>query len=266
MAELTLPSRASRELSNEQLKNLARRFGVALLDPESGLPAEDPVCRALVAQIVEGAGYMSARLTLERSNKFTKEKQRNEELRDGFVRAIRGGLRQIIKDIDPALPPSQKEAAALLSDLMAKRPKGFEKKSGAENSEELESLFKDFDSASAQAALHETNLLRYYQPLKDAHKAYVDLVREQEEAEADAALASPIENPRKLPAFSVVKNTLIARIRLLLDNIAFMAELGTAPYVRLAGVCSAILSEISEVVKLRETRDAKVEGKESLAS
>jgi hypothetical protein len=130
----------------------------------------------------------------------------------------------------------------------------------------LEALLTDFDSASAQAALQDTNLLRYYQPLKAAHTAYVDLIREQEETEAAAALATPIENARNLPALAVLKNTLVARLRLLLDNIAFMAELGTAPYDRLAGVCAAILSEISEVAKLRETRDAKAAAKTSLAS
>lgn len=266
MADLTLPSRASRDLSNEQLMNIARRFGVALSDPRTGLPANDPVCQALVTQIVEGAGHMAARLTLELASTFTKGKQRNEKLRDDYVRAIRTGLKQIVNDVDPALPPSRKEAAERLSALLAKRPKNFEKKSGAENSEQLEALFKDFDSVNAQAALQETNLLRYYQPLKVAHTAYVDLVRAQEESEAAAALATPVENPRKLPSLAVLKNTLVARLRLLLENIAFMAGLGTAPYSRLAEVCSAILSEISEVVKTRETREVNAEAKTSLAS
>jgi len=165
--------------------------------------------------------------------------------------------RAVLTDKDPALKPARREAAELLRDLLEKRPKNFEKKSGGENTTQLEFFFTDFDTASAQAALEETELLRYYTLLKEAQAAYVTVVREEEIAEAASAIALPTENPRKLPEMRVIKETLTARIRLTLDLIDFMAEQGIAPYGNLAERCAMILNEAGLVAKARQTRETK---------
>ena len=257
------PSRASREFTSDQFVNIGGRFRETL---EGGLPATDLVGRTLAQQIGAGTVHLALRMRMERKSKFTKEKTRQEKLRDDYVISIRKGIRAVLTDKDPALPPARREAAVLLRDLLEKRPKQFETKSGGENTTQLEFFFEDFDTTPAQAALQETDLLRYYKPLKEAHAAYVTLIRDEEAADAAAAVALPTENPSKLPEMRVLKETLTARIRLALEIIGFMAEQGIAPYPELAERCSAIVSEAGLVAKGRGTRAAKAAQASSLSS
>jgi len=251
------PSRASRDFTSDQLVNVGGRLEEALRDPASGLPSTDAVGQALAKQIGVQTVHLGLRMRMERKGQFTKDKAREEKLRDKYVVSIRKGIRAILTDNDPALPPARLQAAGLLRDLLEKRPKQFETKSDGENTTQLEFFFADFDTLPAQAALKETDLLRYYQPLKQAHAAYIQLVKDEEAADAAAAVALPTVNPSKLPEMRVIKETLTTRIRLALDLIGFMAELGIAPYVGLAESCSSIIAEASLVAKGRDTREKK---------
>jgi hypothetical protein len=257
MATQSLTIRAARELTADQFYNLGERVRDALLAPKGGLPAADLSGRTLAEQIGVETMHLGLRMRLESKSQFTKDNNREEKLRDAYVVSIRKGITAILTDKDPALPPARRQAAELLRDLVAKRPKRFETMANGENTTQLEFLFVDFDTAAAQTALREADLLRYYQPLKQAHAAYIALVAEEEKAEAAAAVALPTENPRKLPELRAIKETLAAHLRLAFDLIAFMANQGIAPDGELSIRCSAILSEAGLVAKVRETRAKK---------
>jgi len=260
----TFPSRAARDLTADQFYNVGGRLRDTLLAPQGGLPATDAVGRTLADRIGVETMHLGLRMRMERKGKFTKDKSRQEKLRDDYVVSIRKGIRAILTDKDPALSPTRRAAAELLRDLMAKRPKQFESKSQGENSTQLEFLFADFDAAPAQEALREADLLRYYLPLKEAHAAFLAVVDAEEKAEAAASMGLPTENPRNLPELRVIKETLTAHIRLALELIGFMARQGIAPYGELAARCAAILGEAGVVAKSRETREKKTAAPASL--
>ncbi len=215
------------------------------------------IARRIEAETVN----LALRMRMERTGKYTRDKARQEKLRDDYVVSLRKGIRAIHTDKDPGVPQSRREAATLLGELLAKRPKKFETKSNAENTTQLQFLFEDFDTAPAQAALASTDLMRYYTLLKQAHATYTALVAEEEKAEAASARALPSENPRNLPELRAIKAALSARIRLALDLLHFMAGEGLPAYAILAERCVAILSEAGLVAKGRETRESNAKEK-----
>jgi hypothetical protein len=266
MTTPALRGRSARDLTNDQLVDVGGRLAKALLDPEDGLPLGDATSLRIARRIEAETANLALRMRMEVTGKFTRDKARQEKLRDDYVVSLRKGIRAILTDKDPGLPQSRRDAATLLGELMAKRPKKFETKSNAENTTQLQFLFADFDSAPAQAALVSSDLMRYYTLLKQAHAAYISLVAEEEKAEAASALALPSENPRNLPEMRAIKETLSARIRLTLEVIQFMAEEGLPAYAKLAERCATILTEVGLVARNRQTRETKAKGKSKTAT
>ena len=246
-----------RRSSNDQVSNLGERIATELRDPITGVPSSDRVMRILADDIAEQTLHFGLRVRLDRTNAFTTRKKAHEKARDEYMGAIRRGLKNILREPVGTVLPARREAAALLQGLLDKRAKNFEDQAAGENSTQLKYLFEDFDATSAQAALKETDLLRFYEPLKEAQAQFSNVVREQEEAEAKEQTLSVAQNPKKLPLLRVIRQTLTDRLRLAMENLDLLADKGLEPYVVLAERCAQILTEAGVLAKVRQTREAK---------
>jgi len=188
-----------RRMSHAQTSNLGERIGIELRDPATGVPPSDTGMRVLAEDIVEQTLNFDLRVRLDRTNAFTQRKEKHEKDRDKFSGAIRRGLKTILREPEETVLPARRQAATLLQELLDRRGKNFEEQGAGENSTQLKYLFEDFDTTAAQAALSETDLLRMYVPLKEAQEQFIQIVREQEEAEAKVAALPPVRNPKNLP-------------------------------------------------------------------
>ena len=253
-------------LNHAQLLNAGGRIVDAALADEGkgGLPATATESRRVTQDLASSLHLLRARIRLERKGLFTKEKLKYDRLRDSYVAAIRRGLKTT--SADPLLPPAKKDAADLLAALLAKRPKRFEFSSHAENSTELDLLIADYDQPASISALQLTGLDSHYAALKEAHHAFLEFVRKSQLADAGLEETGPAKaaaatdediDPRSLPVLRELLPALSARLRLLMDLVAYFASQGSAPYVALADQCVTILSEVGEVVQSRETRAEK---------
>jgi hypothetical protein len=255
-------------LNHAQLLNAGGRIVDAALADEGkgGLPADATESRRVTQDLASSLHLLRARIRLESKGLFTKEKLKYDRLRDSYVAAIRRGLKTT--SADPLLPPAKKDAADLLAALLAKRPKRFEFSSQAENSTELDLLIADYDQPASISALQVTGLDAHYAALKEAHHAFLEFVRKSQLADAGLEQTGPAKavaaaatdediDPRSLPILRELLPALSARLRLLIDLVAYFASQGSAPYVALADQCVTILSEVGEVVQSRETRAEK---------
>ena len=246
-----------RRSSNDQVSNLGERIAAELRDPTTGVPTSDRVMRILADDIAEQTVHFGLRVRMDRSSAFTDRKKAHEKARDEYVAAIRRGLKNILREPVQTCPPARREAAMQLQELLDKRSKNFEDQAAGENSTQLKYLFEDFDSTPAQAALKETDLLRFYGPLKEAQAQFSQVVREQEAAEAKEKALPPAQNPKNLPKLRVIRQTLTDRLRLAMENLDLLAEKGLEPYVVLAVRCAQIVTEAGVLAKGRQTREGK---------
>jgi len=253
-----------RRSSNGQVSNLGERIAAELRDTTTGLPASNLVMRILAEDIATETVNFDLRVRLDRTNAFTARKKTHEKTRDEQVGAIRRGLKNILREPVQTCPPARREAATRLQEMLEKRSKNFEDQAAGENSTQLKYLFEDFDTTSAQAALKETDLLRFYEPLKEAQAQFIIVVREQEEAEAKEKTLPPAKNPKNLPKLRDIRQTLTDRLRLAMENLDLLAEKGLEPYVVLAERCAQILTEAGVLAKGRQTREVKKAAKAEL--
>jgi len=255
-----------RRMSHAQTSNLGTRIAQELLDPETGVPASDAVLFALGQDIAAETLHLDLRVRMERTSAFTQRKAKLEKERDNYLGAIRRGLRTILREPEKTVVPARRAAAVRLQELLDRRPKNFERLAAGENSTHLKYLFADWDTEASRGDFQETDLFRFYTLLQAAEAGFVQVVREQGEAEAAEAELPAIQNPKKLPQLHVIKQTLVTRLNLAMENLDYLAGKGRQPYVALAERCALVFSEAGFIAQSRETRQAKKAGKATLAS
>lgn len=249
MAEIDV-SFNHRAFTTDQLLDASGRIVQILLHPERGLPAEDGTTREIVGDAATGVQNLQARLRVERKGLLTDERAQHQKRRDEAMAAIRRGVKAILSDPDPNLPKAKRAGAAVLRNLLAKRPNGFEKKSHAENSAQLQLLFADLETAEAQGALAATDLLRLFQLLKEAQARFAALVQDEGQVVMPA---------QTLPNLRTIRQKLNGDVRLALQLVSYFAAKGRQPYAGLLAPCQAVLAEIGAVAKVRGTRAAKAQ-------
>jgi hypothetical protein len=255
-----------RRMSHAQTSNVGDRIAKELLDPKTGVPASDPVLHSLAQDIAAETLHFDLRVRLDRTNVFTQRKAKFEKERDDYLKAIRRGLQTILREPEKTVLPARRAAAMRLQELLERRPKNFERLGAGENSTHLKYLFEDWDTEASRGDLQETDLLRFYTLLKEADAAFGEVVREQGEAEAAEAELPATQNPKKLPQLQAIKQTLITRLTLAMENLDYLASKGRQPYVALAERCALIFTEAGFIAQSRETRQAKKGTKAELTS
>jgi len=255
-----------RRMSHAQTANVGDRIAQELLNAESGVPEGDVVLRSLGEDIAAETHHFDLRVRLDRTGAFTQRKAKWEKDRDDYLKAIRRGLRTILREPEKTVSPVRREAALRLQEQLDRRPKNLEDLGAGENSTHLKYLFEDWDAASARRDLETTDLLRFYTLLQEAQEGFAQVVREQGEAEGAEAALPPIQNPRKLPRLHVIKQTLVNRLSLAMENLDYLAGKGLQPYLALAERCALIFTEAGVIAQTRETRQATKGAKSELAS
>ena len=267
---IELPFYTSRNVPSPEFLDCGDRLYDVLVDAENGCPTSETVIRECAEEAGDALSLLSTRLGLDRKGKFTEEKARLDKNRRAYYNAIQNGVRDILKDPDPEAPMPRREAAVLLSSVLAKRSKGFTRRTKAETSTELRNFFADAETDALQHVLKVTDLLRYYKALKIAHHAFVETLRKEGVAETDpepvtTEEAADATSTKDIPLVRALKETITDRFRLAFEIMAHHARRDREPFAQLLTRCRLITDDININLKTRATRSRKAEEKQALA-
>jgi len=180
-----LPPFTARGVTSPQFVDAGDRIVALLSMRRTGLPSNETGLREMVSEVESGVRDLDGRLGAVRTSKFTAKKKVAHESRLKCFTALRGGAQGIVTDPDSRTPVTKRELAAVVLEPVTRLGAALREKTRAETSTALRLLFKECDKTEVQAALKETDLLRFYVLLKGAHQEYVQLLREEGRPEAD---------------------------------------------------------------------------------
>jgi hypothetical protein len=267
---LHLPDFSCRRPTSAQFLDGGHRITNVLLDLKSGLPLGDELCRELATGAGDSLVKLSERLDLDRKGKYTEEKAELDRERRLYYEAIRRGIRGILADPDPALPPSRRAGAEVLQELVAKRKKRMTAKAQGDTTTELRLFFADCDTPEIQLALKQTDLLRFYKLLQTAHNAHSEVVLKADRPKPAIEPTSEEKNAAQKADQALMrelKETIQNKLALAFEVMEHHASNGRSGYAELLASCATIADEINSLAKTRKTRARKAaEKKETSAT
>ncbi len=267
---LEMPLFVYREMTSVECLDISQRLTTELKDPQTGLPSEDWLNRTIVDELCTLELELAERMRIEKSSRFTKEKQRAHEQRRCYLVGIRATARQWVRTPDPATPAEMRTSGQAVLDVFTKHKFSVRSKGQVETSGVVRLLLEEFATEDLQAALKTLDLLRLHSLLVESHQRYQAIVRQDEGAEVEEKSqhqeatpelpSAPQTGPRRLRE---IKTAMANDFRLAFENMEFLARNGRKPYERLLARCCQITTSLTPVIKLRETLEKKAEAKKA---
>jgi hypothetical protein len=267
---IEIPLFLHREMTSVECLDISQRLTTELKDSQTGLPSEDWLNRAIVDEVCTLELELAERMRIEKSSRFTKDKQRAHEQRRRYLVGIRASARQWVRNPDPATPEEMRTSGETLLDVFTKHKFSIRSKGQVETSGVVRLLLEEFATEELQAALKKLDLLRLHSLLEESHQRYQAIVRQDEGAEAkekiqkDEAtqeLASASQTgPRRLRE---IKVAMANGLSLAFENMEFLARTGRKPYELLLARCCQITNALIPIIKLRDTLEKKAEAKKA---
>jgi len=260
-----LPSLNSRDVTTLQFVDASGRIEALLINPLTGLPASEAGLREMVSDAQIYGVELDGRLGIDRKNKLTSKKTLAHRDRLKYFHALRRGARGIVRDPDPGVLSSKVDAARTVLDVVMRHGEDIKKLTRAETSAALRLLLKECEGDGLQAALHATDLHRYFVLLRQAHESYANLLSEAGLSEADSGDTREPAAEASALSLRELKAAIEDLLGLVFGTMAFHAAKGREPYARLLAQCREITQEINSDAKLRETRAKKADAKKTTA-
>lgn len=271
--DFQVPVFLHREMTTLQCFDVASRITDALVQPASGLPERDWLNRQVARDLAKCLEEYSARMRIERTGVFTRDKRRAHLERRRFVGALRAGAQQLVRNPDPRLSQEQRDAGAVVLSVFAKHKVALRSQGQSETSGAVKLLLEDFASEKLTSALVVADLTPLLDLVAEAQGRFLDIVRQEEIAEAQATMQRAASDPDKADEEMVaesaaprrlreIKDALAERFDLIFTNAAYLARGGDEQYAAVLNQCAQITTEANSLLKLRETLDQKAEAKE----
>jgi len=278
MSESTIdvPLFLHRKLTTIECFELSGRIVAVLRHPTGGLPQRDWLNRAILDTAAACVEELSARMRLERSSRFTQEKQRAHAERRRVLVSLRAEARRLARHPDPQITAEQRQSAANLIKVFGRYQLGFRGQGQVETTGTVRLLLQDLATQENEVDLERLDLLRLRNLLSQSQDRYLDVLhREQraeggKSAEADEALDEAAAEPQTGSAKAgprrvrEIKDTMADCFGLVFANMAFLARAGQEPYEKLLSQTGQLTAEVHSTVKLRDTLEKKAEAKKAL--
>jgi hypothetical protein len=271
--EIELPVFQHREATSTQCLDVGSRLVALLLHGSTGLPAEDWLTRAVVEAADDHIAELSVRMRLERGSQFSRDKSRAHLERRRYLVGIRSAARQLMTHPDPTTPLGKRAAAAKVVNLFTKHRAALRSRSQGETTAAVRLLLEECANDEMGSALKETELQRLHTLLQEAQNRYVEIVRQEDSAEAEVEVPGDSAATTEVSAGTAagtkstvrkqreIRDSLASRLSLAFDNMAFLAGAGREPYSILLAQCREVTDELNSLIKLRDTLGRKAEAK-----
>lgn len=256
-----------REMTSLECLDVSGRIVRELGDLKTGLLPQDWLNREIDAAAARCVAELSERMRLERSSRFTKEKQRVHGDRRRYLVELRAGARQWVRNPDPEIPQEKRHAGATVLAVFKKHQSALRSKGQIDTTGVVRLILEDLSGDDYQTALREANLLRLHAGLAAAQDRYQDLTRQEEREEAQAknkvspdaseetASSAPANAPPRLTG--EIKKELAGHLELLFRNMLFLANTGRKQYAVLLTQCGQMIADVHSLTKFRETWERK---------
>ena len=237
MAQKIVMSFPYRGITNNQILTLSNQINTLL---SNELPQDNAFIQDVMQDISLTIGNLERALGRVAKSEYTQDKEALDDTRDdlyiGFTKQIKSNLRHFKGE--------NREAAALLLDIVRRREPSLQRLTYAENTAELDLLFADMDKEEAQQALTQLTLVPWYEEMKRVNGELKALIQEQVDTESSD----------DTPLLKTVKQDLFFYFRVLFPKIAYYAKKGQDPYPAVMEKIYDLVTDIKAVAEARETR------------